>query len=69
MKLGKLSEIGEARANEKAAVWLERMARKGRAVAPSTPAATTVQEHFEAWISGEMFRQHGAVNGLKPARG
>ena len=25
-------------------------------------------EHFETWISGEMFRQHGAVNGLKPKK-
>jgi integrase len=65
-RLGKLSEMSEAKAKEKGAAWLERMAREGRGAAPSTPKGVTVKEHFEAWISGEMFRQHGAVNGLKP---
>ena len=65
IKLGKVGEISEARANEKAAAWLERMAREGRGAAAATPAGTTVRAHFEAWISGDMFRQYGAVNGLK----
>src|SRR5262249_33350119 len=65
LRLGALSEMSKARAEEKGAAWRERMAREGRGVAPSTPTVTTVRAHFEAWISGEMFRQYGAVNGLK----
>ncbi len=57
--------MSEAKANEKAAAWLERMAREGRGVPLSTPPGVTVRQHFDAWISGEMFRQHGAVNGLR----
>jgi integrase len=64
-KLGKVDEMSEAKANEKAAAWLERMAREGRSAAPTTPAGVTVKAHFEAWISGDLFRKYGAVNGLK----
>jgi integrase len=44
------------------------MAHEKRGVAPSTPTGSTVKNHFEAWISGEMFQQYGAVNGLKPKK-
>jgi integrase len=65
IKLGLVGEMSEARANEKAAAWLERMASEGRGAPTATPAGTTVRAHFDSWISGEMFRKHGAVNGLK----
>jgi integrase len=65
-RLGLLTEMSEARAKEAGAAWLERMAARGAEVTPKgPPKGTTVEAHFSAWISGEMFRQHGAVNGLK----
>jgi integrase len=64
IKLGALCEMSEARAKEKGAAWLERMAREKRR-ARSTFVRVTVKAHFESWISGEMFRTYGAVNGLK----
>ncbi|APR86217.1 Integrase [Minicystis rosea] len=69
LRLGALSEMSEARAHEKGAAWLERMARDGytaEKLALETPAAPTVREHFEAWISGELYAKHGPVNGLRP---
>jgi integrase len=68
MKLGKVSEMSQPMAEEKAAVWRERMAREQRGEASAAPARTTVKEHFESWISGEMFEKYGAVNGLKPKK-
>ncbi len=65
IRLGALSEMSEARAEEKGAAWRERMAREQRGMAPKRLAGVTVKEHFESWISGEMFRKYGAVNGLK----
>jgi integrase len=60
--------MSEAAAREKGAAWLERMARDDRVAAPTTPPGATVREHFDAWISGALFRTYGAVNGLKPPR-
>ncbi len=68
IKLGKVSEMSEARARETGAAWCERMAIEQRGAAPSTPAGTTVKAHFEAWTSGALFERYGAVNGLKPKR-
>ena len=65
IKLGKVGAMSEARAQETADAWLERMARENAGPAPTTPPGATVREHFDAWISGEMFRTHGAINGLK----
>jgi integrase len=65
IRIGLASEMTEARARETAAAWLERMAAEGIGAAPTTPAGATVAAHFDAWISGDMFREHGAVNGLK----
>src|SRR6185312_11063001 len=65
IRLGALSEMSQPRAEEKGAAWRERMAREQRGMAPKRPAGITVKEHFESWISGEMFRKYGAVNGLK----
>ncbi|WP_437894278.1 tyrosine-type recombinase/integrase [Sorangium sp. So ce124] len=62
------SGMSEAKAREKADAWLERMAREGYTGAPAEPAkpaGTTVREHFDAWVSGELYRTHGAVNGLR----
>ncbi|WP_438015016.1 tyrosine-type recombinase/integrase [Sorangium sp. So ce315] len=62
------SGMSEARAREKADAWLERMAREGYGAAPAEPAkpaGTTVRDHFDAWVSGELYRTHGAVNGLR----
>ena len=65
--LGAVADMSEARAREKADAWLERMEREGYGVdkPPPPPGAVTVKMHFNAWISGELYRQHGPVNGLK----
>ncbi|WP_437590451.1 tyrosine-type recombinase/integrase [Sorangium sp. So ce1000] len=61
------SGMSEAKAREKADAWLERMAREGYGVdAPPAPReGVTVREHFDAWISGALLREHGPVNGLR----
>ncbi len=65
--LGAVADMSEARAREKADAWLERMEREGYGVdkPPPSPGVVTVKMHFEAWTSGELYRQHGPVNGLK----
>jgi integrase len=59
-RLGKLSEMSEPRANEKAAAWLERMARDGyiAADAPLRQGAVTFRRLGERWTSGELARQY-----------
>ena len=65
--LGAVADMTEARAREKAEAWLERMEREGYGVdkPPPSPGVVTVKMHFQAWISGDLYRQHGPVNGLK----
>ncbi|WP_437600292.1 tyrosine-type recombinase/integrase [Sorangium sp. So ce590] len=61
------SGMSEAKAREKADAWRERMAREGYGVdaPPAKPEGVTVRDHYEAWISGALLRDHGPVNGLR----
>jgi hypothetical protein len=58
-RLGALSEMSETKANERAAVWRERMAREGRgAVTTARGAPGTFQNIGERWTSGELARAY-----------
>jgi integrase len=66
LRIGLVSDMTRARAEETAASWLERMAIEDYGEAPPAPSsAATVREHFNAWTSGELYRAHGPVNGLR----
>ena len=67
LRLGALSTMSKAKAEEKGAAWLERMAREGRGPAPSTPnGAITFQRLGKRWTSGELARQY--PDHVKPKR-
>jgi len=57
IKLGKVAEMSEARAEDKGAEWRERMAREWRGTAPSTSArGPTFKDVARRWTSGELAR-------------
>jgi len=60
IRLGALSEMSRAKAEEKGAAWRERMAREGCVPAAShTPAGVlTFQRLGERWTAGELARQY-----------
>ena len=59
IKLGKVGEMSRSKAEEKAAAWLERMARENRGGATSTRTTTgTFQNIGERWTSGELTRTY-----------
>jgi integrase len=67
-KLAALVETGQKNGNLAELIdrLRERTGMRGRTtIATAAPAALSVKDLGEAWTSGKLFKEHGAINGLK----